>query len=86
MKRTMTTTINKSVIRIGAATALGMFCPWVGVDVSTANKILVITLCKNENKKKYDSDIEIIIVYPCLKMRLHQRGQNLGINHGGTNA
>ena len=51
MKRTMTTTINKTVIRIVAATALGMFCPWVGVDVSTANKILVITLCKNENKK-----------------------------------
>lgn len=51
MKRTMTTTINKSVIRIGAATVLGMFCPWVGVDVSTANKILVITLCKTKMKK-----------------------------------
>ena len=48
MKRTMTTTINKSVIRIGAATALGIFCPWVGVDVSTANKIVVITLRKTK--------------------------------------
>lgn len=50
MKRTTTTMITKTMIRIGAATASKMFCPWVGVDVSTANEIVVITLCVKQNK------------------------------------
>ena len=48
MKRTTTTMITKTVIRIGAATTPRMFCPWVGVDVSSANKIVVITLRKTK--------------------------------------
>lgn len=42
--------ITTTVIRIGAATAPKMICPWVGVDVSTANKIIVITLSVKQNK------------------------------------